>query len=205
MCIRDSKQGYPLGYGAEHFIRPNTDLEYLIRFQNTGTDTAFTVVLKDTIAQELDLTSIQVGTASHPFTWRIYDGNVLEFTFNNIMLPDSNVNEMESHGFVEFKISQEPDLPVGTIINNKAAIYFDYNAPIITNETYHTIGLDFITVSTQRPLSEQTRIHVYPNPLQEFAIFEMNKEIKNGLIEIYDVSGKPVSYTHLTLPTICSV
>ncbi|MFK8009010.1 MAG: T9SS type A sorting domain-containing protein [Saprospiraceae bacterium] len=186
----NDKQGFPLGYDDEHFIRPNTDLEYQIRFQNTGTDTAFTVVIRDTIAPELDIPSIQVGAASHDYTWRIFGENVLEFTFNVIMLPDSNVNEPASHGFVEFKISQKEDLPLGTVIKNNAAIYFDYNDPIITNETFHTLGENFITVSTQRPIKEDYSLLVRPNPLQEFAIFEMKKEIKNGLFELYDATGK---------------
>jgi hypothetical protein len=38
----NDKQGFPTGFGAKHYIRPGTELEYLIRFQNTGTDTAFT-------------------------------------------------------------------------------------------------------------------------------------------------------------------
>ena len=186
----NDKQGFPLGYDDEHFIRQNTDLEYKIRFQNTGTDTAFTVVIRDTIASELDIPSIHAGAASHPYSWRIYGGNILEFTFNSIMLPDSNINEPASHGFVEFKIAQQPDLPNGTVINNKAGIYFDYNEPIITNQTVHTIGLDFITVSLQNPIAEDTRVHVYPNPLQDFAIFKMEKEVKDGWMEIYDLSGK---------------
>ncbi|MCA0238181.1 MAG: SprB repeat-containing protein, partial [Bacteroidetes bacterium] len=32
----NDKQGFPLGYGPEHYIRPGTELEYMIRFQNTG-------------------------------------------------------------------------------------------------------------------------------------------------------------------------
>ncbi len=186
----NDKQGFPIGYSDEHYIRPNTDLEYLIRFQNTGTDTAFTVVIRDTIAPELDIPSIQVGASSHPHEWRIYGENILEFTFNVIMLPDSNVNEPASHGFVEFKISQKEDLPLGTVIKNKAAIYFDYNDPIITNETFHTLGENFITVSTQRPIEKDYSLLVRPNPLQDFAIFEIKKEIKNGLFQIYNVSGK---------------
>ena len=31
------------------------------------------------------------------------------------MLPDSNINEPASHGFVKFKIAQQPDLEIGTL------------------------------------------------------------------------------------------
>lgn len=108
------------------------------------------------------------------------------------MLPDSNVNESASHGFVEFKISPKENTPLGTLLRNTAAIYFDFNDPIFTNETLHKIEENFITVSTQRPIKENYSLLVRPNPLQEFAFFEMKKEIKNGLFELYDVSGRLV-------------
>lgn len=190
----NDKQGFPVGYddGSNYiyYIRPNTDLEYLIRFQNTGSDTAFTVKIRDKISPNLDISSIKVGASSHPYEWRIYDKDILEFTFNVIMLPDSNVNEPASHGFVEFKISHKEDLPLGSLIWNTAAIYFDYNDPIFTNETLHKIEENFITVSTQRPIKEDYSLLVRPNPFQGFAIFEMKKEIKDGLFELYDVTGK---------------
>jgi hypothetical protein len=56
------------------------------------------------------------------------------------MLPDSNVNEAASHGWFSFTIDQQPDLADGTYIKNTASIIFDYNPPIITNTTFHTIG-----------------------------------------------------------------
>jgi len=187
----NDKQGFPNGYGNEHYIRPNQDIEFLIRFQNTGTDTAFTVIVKDEISALLDLTSVKVGASSHPMEWKISEGNTLEFIFNNIMLPDSNINEVASHGFIEFKISQQPDLAEETVINNKAEIYFDFNPPIITNETYHTIGLNFITVSTQNPISNAANILVHPNPFQHQAIFELEKiETSDGLFELFDISGR---------------
>ena len=76
------------------------------------------------------------------------------------------------------------------MINNKAAIYFDFNDPVITNETFHTIGIDFITVSIQRPVSENYSLKVRPNPMQDFAVIELEKEIQNGFFELYDGNGK---------------
>ncbi|MCB0642596.1 MAG: hypothetical protein KDC44_13195, partial [Phaeodactylibacter sp.] len=37
----NDKLAYPEGYGADHYIEREVGLEYKIRFQNTGTDTAF--------------------------------------------------------------------------------------------------------------------------------------------------------------------
>jgi len=140
----NDKQTAPEGYGYPHFIEAGDDLEYQIRFQNTGTDTAFTVVIRDTISPHLDMASLLLGVSSHSYDLEIHNGNMLKFIFNNILLVDSFTNEPLSHGFLKFKISQRDSLPPGTLIYNDAAIYFDFNEPIITNETYHEIEEDFI-------------------------------------------------------------
>ncbi|MCC7050654.1 MAG: T9SS type A sorting domain-containing protein, partial [Bacteroidia bacterium] len=51
-----------------------------------------------------------------------------------------NVNQAASNGFIKFKIKQAKNLPDGTEIKNSADIYFDYNDPVITNKTLHTIN-----------------------------------------------------------------
>ncbi len=135
----NDKTGYPLGVGTTHDILPNQKMEYRIRFQNTGTDTAFTVVIRDTLSTDFDIFSVQPGVSSHDYTFRMYGPRVLEWTFNNIMLPDSNVNEPLSNGFVVFEVNQQPNLVNGTILENSAGIYFDFNAPVITNTSQHTI------------------------------------------------------------------
>ncbi len=195
----NDKQGFPLGYGEAHFIKENIDLEYLIRFQNTGNDTAFTVVLRDTIASELNLSSIRVGPASHDYDWKIEGGNVLVCTFNQIFLPDSTTNFDASNGFFKYTVEQQPDLPVGTIINNDVGIYFDFNEVVMTNETLHTIGDDFIALSNQSPIIEAARINVYPNPFDDFTIFKMNDYFtESGTFELYDLTGKLISQQYFT-------
>ncbi len=135
----NDKIGYPYGIDSVHYIQANQDIEYRIRFQNTGTDTAFTVVIRDTLPQELNIFSVESGVSSHPYTFRMYGPRVLEWTFNNSLLPDSTTNEPASIGFVKFKVSQNPNLAIETTIENRAGIYFDFNPPIITNTYLHTI------------------------------------------------------------------
>jgi len=135
----NDKTGYPKGLAPNNFIDTSTTLNYKIRFQNTGTDTAFTVVIRDTLSQFLNPASIKMGAGSHLYTWEISGSNTLQIIFENIMLPDSNINEVASHGFVKFKIDQQPNIPPGTSIENSAAIFFDFNEPIITNTTHHMI------------------------------------------------------------------
>ncbi|MEO8768789.1 MAG: hypothetical protein ABI402_01845 [Ferruginibacter sp.] len=107
-------------------------INYNIRFQNTGNDTAFNVVLTDTLSSYLKASTLEVVNASHTCKTTV-KGKVVYFEFLNIMLPDSNVNEMKSHGFVSFKIKPENTVAVNTSIPNQAAIYFDYNLPVLTN------------------------------------------------------------------------
>lgn len=136
----NDKRGFPKGIGMDQIIYADTDLEYHIRFQNTGTDIAFNVVIRDTISEYLDIETLRPGASSHPYQWQLMNDNMIKFSFDNIMLPDSNANEVASHGFVKFKIKQKDNNPLGTVIENKAAIYFDFNAPVITNQTRHQIG-----------------------------------------------------------------
>jgi uncharacterized repeat protein (TIGR01451 family) len=194
----NDKRGFPEGYGDEHYIRPNTELEYIIRFQNTGTDTAFLVVIRDTLSPWLDASGIRPGASSHPYKFEVYNTGVIKFTFPDIMLPDSATNEAGSIGFVKYRIPQLPDNPVGAEITNTAAIYFDFNAPIITNQTIHRIGENFIEVDTLINLSDNAKepvaqVRIYPNPFSDKAHFEVDGIIaQQGVFSLFDQQGRQV-------------
>jgi uncharacterized repeat protein (TIGR01451 family) len=166
----NDKQGFPVGYGSDRLVSPNTDIEYLVRFQNTGTAPAHNVVIRDTLSTYLDPAALRMGTASHPYTWSLDGQGVLTVTFANINLPDSTANEAASHGFFTFDIAQKPDLPDGMVIHNTASIYFDFNSPIHTNKTRHQIGRNFITVAISDPKAPLTNVRVFPNPVTETAL-----------------------------------
>ncbi len=120
---------------AKCWLTPLDRLEYTIRFQNTGNDTAYRVVILDTLSHHLNPATVRPGPATHPYQFKVLGPNVLMFVFENINLPDSTTNLAESQGHVQFSIHPDPDTPLGTDIPNRAAIYFDSNEPIITNET----------------------------------------------------------------------
>jgi uncharacterized repeat protein (TIGR01451 family) len=179
----NDKRGFPLGRTDAHLIRSNTDLEYIIRFQNTGTDTAFTVVIQDALPPELNILSVESGVSSHNYTFNIQQNNVLEWRFDAILLPDSTTNLDASQGFVSFKVKQAPNLVDGTFIHNQAAIYFDFNAPIITNLSEHQIDNSTTLVITSiAPITSQAvqpwELTVYPNPVRQqiFLASELNLE-----------------------------
>jgi uncharacterized repeat protein (TIGR01451 family) len=190
----NDKQGFPLGFGSEHRIRPGQELDYMIRFQNTGTDTAFNIVIRDTLSAWLDPASVRPGAASHPYTWELSGQGVLSFTFANILLPDSNTNLAASQGFVTFKMNQEPNVPLQTQIFNSAAIYFDFNPPVITNQTLHTVGVDYISsTNTPTDFGKQNRVVVSPNPVAESAVFQLKEGIFNQhRIIVTDAFGRKI-------------
>ncbi|MCK6695153.1 MAG: hypothetical protein L6Q97_24020, partial [Thermoanaerobaculia bacterium] len=135
----NQKVAAPAGAGPDRLLAANQPLQYTIEFQNTGTDTAFLVTLYDYLPPELDISTFRPGLSSHPCSWHIRN-NILEVLYAPIALPDSNVNEPASHGFFTFSIDQQPDLPDGTVIQNFAAIVFEFNPAIWTNTVQHIIG-----------------------------------------------------------------
>lgn len=169
----NDKLATPLGFGAEHFILPESDLEYVVNFQNTGTAAAQNVVIRDTISGFLDPATIRMGASSHPMTWSLDGHGTLKVSFENINLPDSNANEAASHGFFSFKISQKPGLPLGTLIENQAAIYFDFNEPIITNTTFNRLQLDFLKTKDVAPApGSRPSVKIRPNPITDYSLLE---------------------------------
>lgn len=190
----NDKTGFPTGYGEEHYIAPGTTLNYLIRFQNTGTDTAFTVRVVDTLSQWLDPATIRAGASSHPYTFDLTGEGIASFLFENIFLPDSNINEAASHGFVQFSILPKIITPLETVLENTAAIYFDLNEPVLTNTTHHRLGDHFITVGLWQPARPQYEVSVVPNPSNGAALISV-KGLTNEAplqLQIVDLYGKVV-------------
>ncbi|MBP7448795.1 MAG: T9SS type A sorting domain-containing protein [Flavobacteriales bacterium] len=131
----------PAGDGPAGHIPPDTDwLTYTVRFQNTGNDTAFAVVIRDQLSPLLQRGTLEVLATSHTLTqMTLTSGGLAAFHFDNILLPDSGTNEQASHGYVRFRIRPLQDLAVGSIIQNTAGIYFDLNPPVVTNTVLNTV------------------------------------------------------------------
>ena len=130
----------PFGCGSSHFIEPQDTLTYRINFQNIGDAPALLVIIRDTLDNDLDISTLTLLGSKHPFTFQILNGNIAEWTFDPIFLPDSSVSHKDSKGFVKFSILPLQSSIPGTIITNKAGIIFDQNVPVITNEVFNTIS-----------------------------------------------------------------
>ncbi len=124
--------------GGNNYTLPDEELTYTIRFQNTGNDTAFTVRLEDQLSADLDVETFKPLAASHPFTASVTDDGLVTFLFEDILLPDSTTNQVASNGFASFTIRPLPGLTDFSAVNNTAGIFFDFNAPVITNTVTST-------------------------------------------------------------------
>lgn len=168
------------------------DLTYLIRFQNSGTDTAFTVRVDNPVPVNADFNTFDFIAASHPVQISYTAAtSKLSFLFNNILLPDSNTNEPESHGYILYRMQPRSTLVLGDSVLNQVGIYFDYNLPIITNVA-HTV----IEQSTGIPVAAAgNALTLFPNPTVGEVMLRMPGPVSNGAVTVSDAMGRTVLQT----------
>ncbi len=183
----------PEGAGANHIIDSTTALEYTLEFQNTGNDTAYLVRIKDTLPAFLDIVTVKQGVSSHNCNMDIIGKNTLLFTFGNINLPDSATNPAGSNGFVKFKVKQKPNNAMGTVIDNKVSIYFDYNPPIVTNTATVRIGELRVTGIESIYANKLLQVNAFPNPFKDKTTIKIEGERFAQLeLKVFDISGRQV-------------
>jgi uncharacterized repeat protein (TIGR01451 family) len=142
VCAYDpnDKISDPVGIDSLGFIDPSTPyIDYTIRFQNTGNDTALVVRIEDQLDPNLEWSSINILAYSHNLEMDYYPNGQIEFLFNNIYLPDSSANFLGSQGFVKYRIYIDSNTTIGTSIYNTAEIYFDLNPAVVTNTKILTL------------------------------------------------------------------
>ena len=115
------------------------------------------------------------------------------------MLPDSASSLEASQGFVSFDIQQMLDNPIGTTIDNTAAIYFDFNVPIITNNVHYEIGvIELDTVVNTNVIDRQVEdlvVKVFPNPSKRDQVhFHLmgTEDYPSFELTIFDLLGRTI-------------
>ena len=168
---------------------PTADaLDYIIRFQNTGNDTAFTVLIKNPLPIRTDRFSFTYVGASHDVELDYSnDTQTMWFRFNNILLPDSNINEAASHGFVRYRIQPLTTLLPGDSILNQASIFFDFNEPVITNTAYTVIE-----APTGISDHSSATFQMFPNPTNGILQIRLSSSTDHGTVLLYDIMGREV-------------
>lgn len=159
-------------------------LDYFVEFQNLGSDYARHVIVVDTLPNEVDLESLQISGGSHRFSFSL-KGQVLTLYFYNIYLDYAAKNEPASHGSFGYSVNLKPNLPEGTVVNNKAYIYFDYNPAVITNTAW--VKLTEKVKSESLP-STSKLFSVYPNPSDGNVIIKNESNLSMPLA-VYSLTG----------------
>lgn len=187
------KSVQPEGVCPQHYILNNQSMTYTVQFQNTGTADAINIYVLDTIDTDLDISSLNIIGSSHTMYTELLPGNVLKFNFDNIHLPDSASNEPASHGYFIYEINQQPSLVPGTMLENTAYIYFDFNEAVVTNTAFNTITnvLPSCTVGINDKLESNNNLMVYPNPANSTITISTEKTIAQK-ISLMDVYGRVV-------------
>lgn len=162
-------------------------VEYLIRFQNTGTSWADRVLIIDTLSTDLDPETFQFLGSSHTSTWFFRDG-ALHFLFDPIFLPDSTADEPGSHGFVSFSIATRGGLLPGSTLSNVADIYFDFNEPVITDPCILTVDLESAIAE-----HEQNGLRAFPNPTNSVLYVEHDGRWDGARATILNALGSMVA------------
>lgn len=161
-------------------------LDYIIRFQNTGTASAIFVRIEDELHPNLDWTTFRPISASHDYRVEITDGNLVEFIFDDINLPHEAADAPGSNGFIAYKIKPVANIQIGDIMIGDARIYFDYNLPIITNiastEVVPPLGIDAVKGNS---------VVIYPNPVGDVLTIQPNGTEVTGAV-IYNLQGGKV-------------
>lgn len=165
-----------------------TLLTYTIHFQNTGTDTAFTVLLVDTLSDLLNVSTLVVEAMSHACTYVISGNGIIEFTFRNIFLPDSGTNFIGSCGFVKYSIKPHVGLNNGMTIENTAHIVFDFNVPVITNTTQTPIGV----LGVDENNSLHNSFFLFPNPTSSSITLSNFNPAHSYSISIKNILGNTI-------------
>lgn len=185
----NDKQVAPQYLTPNQLATGNRQVEYTIRFQNTGNYPAEFVRIIDTLGPGLDPAGFRFLASSHPCTWTLSGNGVVEFFFKDINLPDSVSNEPESHGFVTFTVRLKSSLQLGDMAENFADIYFDFNPPIRTN----TAGTQIVYFLPDDPPAGND-MSARPNPASYVIHFAWLTPLREpGFLRLFTVNGVPAA------------
>lgn len=161
--VSNEKRGFPIGYQQQHYIEPNTVLQYRINFANSGTTALNKVTITDTLSAAIDLTTLRAGPASHPYTTNL-QGRILTMVFDNLNLSPGE------RGFVSLFLQPLSGLPLPTIVLNRAHIAYGNATPIVSNTVLHTIGLKFLKTDVLEWARQGLSLRMQPNPATEAVV-----------------------------------
>lgn len=158
-------------------------LTYTIHFQNTGNAPAMNIRLEDNLDSKLDPETFQLINYSHNNTIDV-TSNHLTIRFPNIQLPDSMSSPNGSIGFIQYRIKPKSGWVTDTI-KNSVEIYFDYNAPIVTNT-----AKSYFFTSTDVEDRDYYKDNVLINPNPSNGLIFIKSPYVYEKIELLSITGQ---------------
>ncbi|MFN3196243.1 MAG: T9SS type A sorting domain-containing protein [Chlorobiota bacterium] len=182
----------PSGYGEDNYLKDAGTFTYNISFENKkeATAPAYKIEILDTLSNLFDPETVEFRSTSHSESndWTVErEGNILRWYVEGIELPP-NANPPEGEGYVSFSVKLNDGVESGEIIENRATIVFDENAPITTNTWVNV--LDGISPNT----TEITAAYDKQNEVINLELDVEDNEGGSGIGEIayfVSVDGKP--------------
>lgn len=191
---------HPKGW-QDSLISAQMALTYRVFFRNITQDSVLRVVVRDTLPEGLDISTLEFGASSHPATYDIYENGVIKATFENLELPVDGTSPQD-YAFFEYRVAQTDGNATGTVIENSALVIYDYNTPVFTGRTRHVVGaptttglLEVIPTDIDTPdWASDVKVKVFPNPATEYITLEVEglqgqHELSFTLLNLY---GQPV-------------
>lgn len=195
----NEKQIFPApqnGMGYASIAPQQREIQFNINFANYSYDTVRTIYVVDTLDTDLDIQFIQETGASHNYTTKVFNGPpgsntaIVVWAFNDINLtpnPDRISDKPNYAGYIGFKFRFNEDLEIGTVVQNRAEIIFDYEHSELTNQVEGRVE-DFVSV--QNPLSAHSAL-VFPNPASDVIhVFLDQESLKAPEFYLIDMMGR---------------
>lgn len=187
----NDKAAYP-----SEVTTPDSWITYTIRYQNTGTDTAYDIFIRDTLSLFLDESTFTYLDGSVRPQINL-SGKAILFNLPNINLLDSFSNEPESHGWLQYKVKTVANLSYDDVIENKAYIYFDQNSPVVTNTTSNEYVEPTASI---REKHLNVAFKVYPNPTNGNITIAFDENHSQLQARVLSITGQEIA-THTATST----
>jgi uncharacterized repeat protein (TIGR01451 family) len=200
----DFKEVVPKGSGANGYVTyADSVLTYTVHFENTGSSYAQNVMVVDTIDNNLDWTSLHPIYESAPCRISVKQAGTAKiavFNFDNILLAPQSFNDKRSGGTFTYSLKMMSGLSAGAQFRNRSTIFFDRNAPFITNTTLNTLTNSVIVDNTAA--DRQPSFAIYPNPAGNSFNSVINCMTSgSATMAITDVMGKNILVKTVSVQT----
>ena len=196
LCSYDpnDKAAQPTGESIDSFSLLGEPIDYTIRFQNMGNFKAFDVIVRDTIDNNMDMSSLEILSSSHEMVTNLNE-NIVTFIFKDINLPPESETEAGSQGYIKYRIAARNGILDYSLIKNTASIYFDFNQPIRTNTTTNILVETLPTTSIIEKSNAESQFSLYPNPTTgEFTFITSVEAEEIKSIKVFNIEGKLVKH-----------